>query len=388
VVPEITVVSFCKLRKLKAALDLIAGIPLTLKLIILDDDQLIYHNPLPPDNVIALQGLLRESNCFVPSFVGADPYSVETYIAEYARRQTETTFLFDRNLYSHVVALAKGSKASEKTRFAAAVMAFASCANTQVEPNLAIYEGSASRGRRAWKRDLEIFHRADDIHPANWASLALGYAERFDRRIPGKRLRSDAAKRFDPTADLRLYAFVYPIVLKMAITSRAGGRPDKKMIELLDWMYYCWHFSAPATLLATEALSHDPPKDVFKNSGSRDRKRALAGVKNAAWDLVYITAWFDRIKGQSRTNQLTVLCSRDSVLLKVAELLRTAVFDGTLPPFETAGFGRTVLGRYSSYVSDLSSSKRALVPLPHNWKGYRGKVVSDLEAEFLKLQLR
>jgi hypothetical protein len=78
------------------------------KFIILDDDEVIYHNPLPPGDVAALQDLLRESNCFVPSFVGADAYSVETYIVQYATNRTDTTFLFDRNLYSQAVALAKG----------------------------------------------------------------------------------------------------------------------------------------------------------------------------------------------------------------------------------------------------------------------------------------
>ena len=31
----------------------------------------------------------------------------------------------------------------------------------------------------------------------NWASSALGHAERFDRRIPGKRLQSETAKTLD-----------------------------------------------------------------------------------------------------------------------------------------------------------------------------------------------
>jgi hypothetical protein len=334
--------------------------------------------------VAALQDLLRESNCFVPSFIAADAYSIETYLIQYASHRTETTFLFDRNLYSQVVALAKGSRATEKARFAAAVMAFASCANVQIEPNLALYEGSASGARKAWKRDLQVFHRADDIHPANWAALALGYAEQFDRRIPGKRVRSEPTKIFDPAAKLRFYGFVYPIALKMAMISLAGGRSDMKMIDLLDWMYYCWHFSAPATLLATQALSHDPPKDVFKNVGSTDRKKALAGVRNAAWDLVYVTAWYEKIKTQTEGNHLTVLCSRDKVLLKVAELLRSAVLDETVSPFEKAGFPRSVLDRFNSYVSDLSNPKRALTPLPADFEGYRNKLVSDLESEFLK----
>lgn len=354
-----------------------------MKFIIRDDDQIIYHSPLPPGDVAALQDLLRQAKCLVPSFVDADAYSIETYIAQYARERTETTFLFDRNLYSHVVALAKGIRATENARFAAAVMAFASCANTQVEPNIALYEGSASGAHRAWKRDLEIFHKADDIHPANWAALALGYAERFERRIPGKRLRSDLAKNFDPVANLRFYGFVYPIALKMATISMAGGKADKKMIELLDWMYHRWHFSAPATLLAMRALSHNPPKNVFKNIGSPDRKKALAGVKNAAWDLVYITAWFERIKAQEEANELTVLCSRDGVLLNVAELLRSAIFDGTMPPFESAGYGPSVLDRYVFYVNDLSNPKRAMARLPADFENYKYKLVTDLESEFL-----
>ena len=355
-----------------------------MKFIILDDDQLTYHTPLPPEDIAALQDLLRESNCFVPSFVGVDAYSVETYIVQYAMSRTETMFLFDRNLYSQVVSLAKGSLVTANTRCAAAVMAFASCANAQIEPNLALYEGSASGARRAWKRDLEVFHKADEIHPVNWASLALGYAERFDRRIPGKRLRSAAAKELNPAVKLRFYGFVYPIALKMALISMAGGRSDKKMLELLDWVYHYWHFSAAALFLAIQALSHDPPRDIFKNIRSKDRKKALGGVENAAWDLVYITAWFERIKTQAATNELTVLCSRDKVLLKVAELLRGAILGEPESPFEKAGFGKAVLDRYNDYVADLANPKRALQPFPDDFEAYRARLVSGLEAELLK----
>ena len=194
-----------------------------MSIIILDDDQLMYHSPLRPEDLEAVENILRDCNCFVPSFVGADAYSVETYIVQYAKSQTETMFLFDRNLYSQVVALTKGSPVKVNTRCAAAIMAFASCANAQIEPNLALYEGSASGARRAWKRDLEIFHKSDEIHPGNWVLLARGYAQRFDRRIPAKRLRSEAAKTFDPALKLRFYAFVYPIALKMALIAMAGG---------------------------------------------------------------------------------------------------------------------------------------------------------------------
>ena len=87
-----------------------------MSIIILDDDQLMYHSPLRSEDVEAIQSILRESNCFVPSFVGVDAYSVETYIVQYAKSHTETKFLFDRNLYSQVVAIAKGSRVTANTR--------------------------------------------------------------------------------------------------------------------------------------------------------------------------------------------------------------------------------------------------------------------------------
>lgn len=354
------------------------------KFIILDDDELIYHTPLPLKEVLSLQELLRASNCFVPSFVGADAYSVATYITQYARYRTPTTFLFDRNLYSQVVTLAKGSRITPETCFAAAVMAFASCAAAQIEPNLAIYEGSASGAHPAWRRDLAIFRGADDIHPGNWAALALGYSTHFDRRIPGKRLRSEAFKDFDPNRKLRFYSFVYPIALKMAIISRAGGSPDKKMIELLDWIYHYWYFSHPAILLATYALSRTPPKNAFKNVRSPNREKALAGAKNAAWDLVYITEWFEKIRVQARTPELTVLCSRDRLLLKVAALLSSTVLGTPMSPFQHADFGKSVLERYNLYASDLSNPIRELKPLPTEMDDYTAKVIENLEAEFLE----
>jgi hypothetical protein len=72
------------------------------------------------------------------------------------------------------------------------------------------------------------------------------------------------------------------------------------------------------------------------------------------------------------------------VLLKVAELLRGAVFGEPVSPFEKAGFGTRVLDRYNFYTSDLSNPKRALTPLPADFENYRNRLVSDLESEFLK----
>jgi hypothetical protein len=355
-----------------------------MKFVIIDDDQIIYDSPLRDDMAVALQDLLRRAKCLCPSFDGVDPYLIETYVTQFATHHTDVKFIIDRNMYSHVLALARGAVVTEKTQVAAAVMAFASCVNAQVEPNLAIYEGSASGATGGWRRNLGLFYRAEEIHPGNWALLALGCSPRFERPLPSRRIPMNLSRRFNPQSRIKSYEFVYPITLKLALIFAEAGNPDSKMSAFIEWMYKHWQFSAPATILASQVLSRDPPPRVFKSIGSTDRKMALAGVRNAAWDLVYLTEWYKAIKAQSQANTLNVLCSRDSLLLRLAELFRRALFDGDqLTLLEQAGFGTRVQRQYEEYTAHLDDSKRALVPFPDDFEAYRKVVLATLEGQLL-----
>ena len=355
-----------------------------MQFVIVDDDKILYHNPLSPETITAVQNLLRGAGCISPPFTELDPYLVATYITQFAMYGTEVTFLIDRNIYSQILAMAKGAVTSERTRVAAGLMAFASCANVHIEPSVAIYEGSASGAVGGWRNDLSLFRQVDKVHPGHWAALALGQIERFPPQIIGKRVRAQVSEHFDPKAKLKSHEFVYPHLLKLASLTRGPGNPDSKMCGFLDWMYASWQFSAPATLFACAILARDPPKNAFKNIGSANRNRALAGVKNAAWDLVYLTEWYKSIRVQEDNNRLTAVCSGDVLLLRVAELLREALFVGVgLPLLRKAGFGNLVLERYSALVSDLDNPKRALEPLPDDFTSYRKRLVLDLETDLL-----
>ena len=163
--------------------------------VMVDDNEIYYHSPLDVETVDALQNLLRAAQCFSPSFAISDPYLIETYVVQFAWHRNDVTFLIDRNVYSQVVALAKGVRATESMRLAAGIMAFASCANAAVEPNLALYEGSASGAVGSWRNDLKLFHEAAQIHPGNWAALALGRAQKFDLSRAAGKYTSVAAQK-------------------------------------------------------------------------------------------------------------------------------------------------------------------------------------------------
>ncbi len=214
--------------------------------------------------------------------------------------------------------------------------------------------------------------------------LALGHASRFDRKIAGIRY-SDGDPLFSPKAKLRSLGFNYPALLKLAIIVRRGGDRNAAMMEFIDWMYFRWQFSAPATLFACIVLGKSPPANAFKGLLGTDRQRALRGVWNAAWDMVYVQEWFGRVTIQGEENKVHVLCSRDVLLHKVADLLRKSMFEyesaGEL--LRIAGFGKRVANLYEDRCRSLGSSGRASLPWPEDFNTYRRKLLAGLKKEFL-----
>jgi hypothetical protein len=353
-------------------------------IIIVDDGEVSYSNPFGEQKTLELEALLRRSGCFVASFSGPDEYSAQTYILQRAHHGTETRFLFDRNIYSDVVGLAKGKTVTDNTRIPAAIMAFASCIYADIEPGLALYEGAAST-KGGWKRDLALFHASDTIHPTNWAALALGRSQRFSRRIVRKRQLINGRNRFEPKAKLRSFAFNYPPLLKLAILTRRGGDRDARMIEFINWMYYSWQFSTPALLLAINVLGKKQAKGAFKGVGGSDRSKALRGVWNAAWDLAYVHEWFKSAKEQGENNLIHVLCSRDVLLLRVAGMLRQSMFsECDEEQIVDAGFSRSVWDLFRTRTLAANDTSRALVPWPVNFSRYRRDILASLRQEFLQ----
>lgn len=133
-----------------------------------------------------------------------------------------------------------------------------------------------------------------------------------------------------------------------------------------------------------QMFSSNRPKGAFKNLYSKERDLILAGIRNTAWDLVYVTEWFKRIKRQAEENELSVICSRDASLVRIAELLRQSMFQDRDPAFlVTAGFGSKVQHYYDQYMRELDDSRRAPMPSSKNFASYKKKLIAELEAELV-----
>jgi hypothetical protein len=165
-----------------------------MKFVVIDDNEILYHSPLGLETVSALQSLLREARCFSPSFADLDPYLIETYVVQFARHRNEVRFLIDRNIYSQVLALANGDHITEQMRLAAGIMAFASCANAQIEPNLALYEGFASGALGSWKDDLGLSGEQTRSTPATGQLWRLDTRRDSSDKSPAAALNQTSPK--------------------------------------------------------------------------------------------------------------------------------------------------------------------------------------------------
>ncbi|WP_369929397.1 hypothetical protein [Xanthomonas sp. NCPPB 2632] len=88
-------------------------------------------------------------------------------------------------------------------------------------------------------------------------------------------------------------------------------------------MHHDFILGGPSALLALLYLAPNsaPRKRLFKALRSPDRERAIAGVKNAAWDLTYISDFVKRVRETPFEHTQFLLASFDDGLRRIASLV-------------------------------------------------------------------
>ena len=275
----------------------------------------IFDLPIPFDDMRAIEVILRQEDLFCTSCPDLDVYSVGFYHSQAELHNVGATIVLDRNVCARVVELAEGRPATHDNRIAAAVMAFGQCANIKFEPALAVYEGIATKAKNGASQELALFRTADNMHPSNFADIALGKSSCIIIEPSPAKVHPEVIS----PQRLREYSYIYPAVLKIALLELVGGPMALRMRSFLDWSFDRWYMIAAATALAAMLFSPSPPGKALKDLRNSNRSLALEGVRNCAWDLTYITVWLELLRMQSDKNCLYSFCSRDKVLRRVAQ---------------------------------------------------------------------
>lgn len=279
-----------------------------------------YYVPIDPPDLGKVAEMLRLSDVFTPTFITheIDVYDPAVYLRQRDHFKTDTLLRLDRNVFTRILALARGTQATDAHRLAAAVLAFAQCAKIEIEPNIALYEVAHQDGQATAVAELALFRRADHAHPGYWTEIALGRSDNLGG-LPDLVPVSSRDLGVDFTMPIRRWRRNYILCLKLAELELAAGSAEDRLRTFVRWSYEEFLLGGPAIALAAYYLAPNAPrKRLLKGLKSDNRDRALKGIRNAAWDVSIVSQWLLDVEQQERSRQLVLLTSFDTAVHRLA----------------------------------------------------------------------
>ncbi len=320
------------------------------------DDQELVVIRLPlrhPEDWQGVKQMLSENDLIIPgNYKARDPYDLTRYLYTAHEKGHNFRALFDRNLVSRLVLLAKGMPLSKEPasgkvgRLAAACQAFCILAEMQIEPNMALYEYASSSSHDNAVSDFRHFLLADNVDPRYYIDIALGRED----CLPRTHLVELECKFKFSTREVEETNFEKPLnswkphylfVLKTVSLVRSGITPYDAAHALLHWQSYEAFYNAAATLFCLAAIGHTPPSGgMIKKIKSSNMAELRKGVRNATWDICLVSQWGKYPREGGKT--FWAFCSNDRALREMAKLLLIGVQESS--ENSIANFLRTFWG--------------------------------------------
>lgn len=295
----------------------------------------------PVDDLIEASEMLRTASLLTPGYLPPDAGIYEPAVYFYARDQgVQTVILPDRNVASRIAQLAKGKETTndKQLKLSAALLGFAQLLNIDFEPGVSFHELAHRCGNTSSADELGWFRAADNAPPQDMLNVALDRTNRVSRTYTPVE-----APHLNLELPLKRWNRNYITALKILELDLASGKQVDKMLRLLDWMSTSLVFAGPALMLACVYLgTHSPArKNVFKNSRSADRMAAIAGVRNAAWDITHLSDFILRSNESADLGNVQyLLASFDAHLKLTTNLLMTVGREGSDASLIAAGLAQ------------------------------------------------
>jgi hypothetical protein len=281
----------------------------------------LFRPDFPTDDVTTIASVLMESGILIPGYITPEVGLLAIEALEYARHvlgQT-TVLLPDRNLVSEMAKIPRVGgidPAQPNALTAARLMAFCQSLDIMIEPSIAYHELAGIDGNEAAHEELAWFRSADHAHARAWIDLAMGRTTRLPPIPPPE------VERRDLQYPLRRWRSNYAVALKIAELELADLAPVERHRRLVAWMVEDFTFAGPAAVFSAMYFApRAPRRGMFKNLRSEDRDRALAGVRNAAWDMTTLSDFIRKIPEGEASGERYILATLDRALAAAAPLV-------------------------------------------------------------------
>ena len=281
------------------------------------------HPRFPLDDVEAIGARLMATGALTPGFVppAAGLFTVQAMLYAHRIERLPTVLLPDRNVVTRMARIARDGAVGREdppTRLALDLMAFCQAMDIGIEPGLAFHELAQAMGDEVANEELRWFRVADTGERATcWIDLAVGRSDRLPALAP------DAPEDLPLSHPPHRWRCNYAAMLAATALELDGTlSPMERFGRLLDWMVDEFILAGPAAMFCTKFLSPRAPRaGLVKGFRSPNRDRALAGVRNAAWDVTYLSELTSRAQPGSYAKARCIFVSADRALAELAPLL-------------------------------------------------------------------
>lgn len=273
------------------------------------------------DEIREISEKLESSSAFVPGYIPAPSGFLAFETIAYATlvEKVETVVLPDRNIVSRMAAIARAGMPSspDKTfQLAAEIMALCQSVDFLIEPSIAFHELAHRLGNDVALEELSWFRVADHNQHLAWIDIAMGRASALPAITYEKQPFADLA------APLNRWTRNYVVALKVGALELSPISRREKATALIEWMVSDFIVAGPGALFASMYLSPRATKArMMKQLKSRDRDRALLGIRNASWDITYLSEFVRMVKSSDYNKRRFILASGDRKLTELAKLL-------------------------------------------------------------------
>lgn len=280
----------------------------------------------PLKDVEAIATRIAASNAFVAGYI---PPSVGMLSVAAIKFEKLTGYSFvllpDRNIVSRMSRVGRDTERQpfDKTaQLATDIMAFAQALDIEIEPSIAFHELAHQSGNTIANQELTYFRGADRSQAEGWIELAMGRIP----RLPS--FQAGAHSDFDLAQPLNRWRRNYLVALKIGELELADMDPRQRASMLLEWMERDYFIAGPGLMYGLMYLGPNARKaDLFKQLRSPSRDRAIAGIKNAAWDMTYLSDFTKKVQDSVKTqpSRRYIFTSGDERLAAIARVLFSIV---------------------------------------------------------------
>ncbi len=275
----------------------------------------------PTGDVQQIAQRLAGSGCLIPGFIPPERGLIDLTALLYAEliERNATVVIPDRNIASRMSKIPReGAKRpfDTTTQIAVDLMALSQAMNLDLEPAVAFHELGHREGNEVANRELRWFRAADFGQANAWIDVALGRQDSLPVAGPGPPTSHNFA------APLHRWRCNYVVALKVAMIELGGGPDIQKLQNLMTWMVDEFIVAGPAAIYAAMYFGPRAQRSgLIKQLRAVDRERAIKGVKNAAWDITYLSEFSRRAQADPYDERRWIFATGDRKLSDIARCL-------------------------------------------------------------------